>query len=175
MHMSFFTKRERGFLSKCLAQGLPIAKTAAAEQLTIEPIKEVIAKRYPEENWDEWYRDALLVHGSLMALAEYNSCKRLDGWTWYVPRTPDRIHFANNPNEPVLIMPIAHPERLDEHLRVIWDRPRQELMMLIELLMDSGKLTTIEVDSPDKKHVYWRLSWIAGPFHNRNIMYLHRR
>ncbi|ANZ48705.1 hypothetical protein BIZ83_gp148 [Erwinia phage vB_EamM_ChrisDB] len=175
MHMSFFTKRERGFLTKCLTQGLSIATNAQAEALTIEPIKEVIAKRYPEENWDDWYREALLVHGSLMALAEYNTCKRLDGWTWYVPRTPDRLHLADNPDEPFTIMPIAHPERLDEHLRVIWDRPRQELMMIIELLTDSGKFKAIEVDSPDKKHVYWRLTWTAGPFHNRNIIYLHRR
>ena len=32
MHMSFFTKRERGFLSKCLAQGMSVPQAAADEQ-----------------------------------------------------------------------------------------------------------------------------------------------
>lgn len=175
MHVSFFTKRERGFLTKCLTQGLNIPRHAIVESIMVEPIKEMIAKRYPEESWDDWYRNALLVHGSLMALAEYNTCKRLEGWVWGVPRTPDNLYFATNPNTPVPILTVAHPERLDEHLRVIWDRPRQELMMIIELLTDSGKLKDIEVDSPDKKHIYWRLSWRGGRFHNRNVIYLHRR
>lgn len=175
MHMSFFTKRERGFLVNCVDKGHSIPKTAGDHALTIEPIKALIATRFPEDEWDDWYRNALLVYGSLVALAEYNTCKRLEGWLWDVPRTPNRIHFAADPNNPVQIIPITHPERMNEHLQVIWDRPRQELLAIIELLQVSGKLESVSVDSPDKKHVYWRLSWRGGKFHNRNIMYLHRR
>ena len=174
MHMSFFTKRERGFLSKCLAQGMSVPQAAADEQLTIEPVKAYIASNFPENEWDDWYRHVFMVHTALTTLADYNTCKRLEDWTWYVPRTPDRIQLIGQ-DEPVVIKTILHPESYDEHLRTIWDRPRQELMTIINILKASGKFTTVEMVSPDKRHIYWRLSWWGGHFYNRNVIYLHRR
>ncbi|QVW28647.1 hypothetical protein pEaSNUABM8_00150 [Erwinia phage pEa_SNUABM_8] len=174
MQMSFFTKRERAFLSKCTTIGLNIKRTAADEQLTIEPIKAYIASNFPEKEWDDVYRLAFTVHHALITLAEYNTCKRLDGWTWFVPRTPDHFHMAGV-TEPVFVKPIAHPERLDESLEMLWDRPRQELMKAVNILRESGKFPDVQMQTPDRKSMYWRLSWYAGEFHNRNVIYLNRR
>jgi len=170
MQLCLFTKRERAFM-KGVIDGIP----QNDESINLDPLKMAVAKRFPMEEWDEWYAKALVVTNDLITLAEYNTCKRLEGWTWETPGTPTKLYPMDKPDSPINIVTVAHPESLDEHLRSLWDRPREELRTLIEIIQDAGKFYFIEWVCPDKNRLFWRLTWVAGVHHNRNIVYLVRK
>lgn len=172
MEMNFYSSRERANLIALQTPGMAVDET-----LAIDPLKEEVARRYPESKWNEMYCKAKVVVHALQELGRYNTSKRLQGWVWYVPRTPVKMAFETKPDDRVAIQPIAHPERLDEYLEVIWNRPRAELAEIIKLIqaVELVGLTWVIWDSPDVNHNYWALSWVAGPFHNHNIIYLNRK
>ena len=172
MEMNFYSTRER---AKLLAMQTPDGDVD--EGLVVDPLKMEIAFRYSEHLWSEMYCKVKVVVHALQELGRYNTCKRLHGWVWYVPRTPKNIAFDSNPDVRVEILPVAHPERLDEYLEVIWNRPRVELAEIIKIIqaVELPGLGWVTWDSPDVNHNYWALSWVAGSFHNHNIVYLNRR
>lgn len=172
MEMNFYTKRELTHLAMLKQPGMAIDP-----EIKIDPLKEEIAMNYPEAEWNDWYCKVKMVTYALMELARYNTCKRLQGWTWYVPRTPSQLAFETNPEEKVAIRPVIHPERLDVHLEAIWNRPRTELAEIIRIIqrVEIPGLTWVTWDSVDVNKNFWVLSWVGGPFHNHNHIYLNRR
>lgn len=170
MQLNMFTKRERAFMKSTVLGSPP-----SDPSINIDPLKMAVAQRFPEDEWDTRYAQALSVSNAMSVLADYNTCKRLEGWTWEVPGTPTKMFPETDPTNPVNICTVAHPRYLDEYLRVIWDRPREELRVIIDIIQSIGKFRFVEWVSPDKNHLFWRLSWVAGPHQNRNVMYLVRK
>ncbi|EBU7220715.1 hypothetical protein DKV14_23200, partial [Salmonella enterica subsp. enterica serovar Napoli] len=76
----------------------------------------------------------------------------------------------------VYIRPVAYPERLKEYLEVIWNRPRKELVTIINLLqqIDIPGVSNLKLTSRDINQAYWELEWTEPKFENTNRIFLHR-
>lgn len=170
MQLNMFTKRERAFM-KSVQLGSP----PTDDSINLDPMKLAVAQRFPEDDWDTWYARILSVKNAMIILADYNTCKRLEGWVWETPGTPTKLFPETAPDDPIKIATVAHPKHLDDFLRIIWDRPREELRTIIDVIQLLGIFRSVEWVSPDKNHLFWRLSWVAGPHQNRNIVYLVRK
>ncbi|MCU6405722.1 hypothetical protein KW817_22370, partial [Enterobacter quasiroggenkampii] len=124
INMNLYTKRERQILAN-----QPGVTTIDGKP--IDPLKVVVAHNCFEKDWDIMYFRCRSVANALTQLSNYHPGPVLKDWVWLVPKTPSAIEY---PSGLVYIRPVAYPERLKEYLEVIWDRPRKELVMIIQLL-----------------------------------------
>lgn len=177
MEMQFFTNRDVSIINSWL-----MIKSPPTPPTGVEELKAVIAASFPEAEWNDWYCKTRTVMHAMKELSDYNTCKRMQGWIWDVPRTPEKLSFTATPDEQVNIVRVIHPARYDEYLETIWNRPRPELTAIVDIIkkltvtggLYVGGLKNVQCESVDVNHNYWELSWVGGKFHNRNIVYLRR-
>jgi len=169
MNLNFFTQRERVALD-----GIP-RDGKYAGPVNIEQMKIEVAKRFPSADWDAQYLKLQSFANALVKLAEYNTCTREDGWVWYAPHTPNRI-FEVNRAEPIDVFAIVHPKRLNDYVELVLNRTpeeREEYVAILQTIRYPG-IQNIRATTPDKNGVFTKLTWVAGPFNNANIFYIHR-
>lgn len=166
INMNLYTKRERQILANqpgvTTIDGKPIDK-----------LKVLVARNCFEKDWDIMYFRCCSVANALTQLSNYHPGPLLKDWVWLVPKTPSAIEY---PAGLVYIRPVAYPERLKEYLEVIWNRPRKELMTIINLLqqIDIPGVLNLKLTSRDVNQAYWELEWTEPKFENSNRIFLHR-
>lgn len=163
--LTFYTPREKAFLSGAFPKG--------DQSLKIEPLKKQVAELFPEGNWDRIYFLAKAIGNALAELANLNTCIR-DKWEWYIPKTPTRI-FIEGVEYP--IYPVAHSAKADEILKVIWDRPRLEVVQAVEVLKVANfpGVRDITLESEDINKCFLTLAWHGDKYpQTRNMIYLHK-
>lgn len=167
INMNFYTKRER--------QALESGPTAISPDLNIDPLKAKVAEMFPKDEWDIWFFRCRSVANALAQLSAYHPAVRTTDWVWRVPRTPTSITYEQG-KEPLPIKPVATPQRLNEFLEVIWDRPRDELRAIVNVLKVVGVdgVKNLRMESRDEKKSFWELTWTEPRFENTNIVFLHR-
>lgn len=165
MQLQFYTPRERSYLSGNIPPG--------GNSLNIERLKEVVARKFPNDDWDRIYFVSKVVGNALVGLANMNTCHR-DRWEWYVPKTPQRIFIGG---EEVQVCPVAHSMASAEMLNVIWGRPRREIIEAVAALQEAGfdGLKDVSIESEDINRCFLTLSWHGEKFPTtRNVIYLHK-
>ncbi|AFQ96591.1 hypothetical protein G173_gp046 [Erwinia phage phiEaH2] len=167
INMNFFTKRER--------QVLESGAAAVSPDLNIDPLKAKVAEMFPVGEWDIWYFRCRSVANALTQLSNYHPSARVEDWIWRVPRTPTSVMYEGGEKQ-VYIKPVANPPRLNEFLEVIWDRPREELRAIVNVLsaLQIDGVMGLRMESRDDKKSYWELSWTEPKFENVNLIFLHR-
>lgn len=167
--LNCFTKRERSVLTRLFAG------ESVTDNITIDPKKQAIAKHFTPADWDIEYFRLQAFSNALIQLAEYNTCKVNDAWTWFIPYTPSSIAMRTK-DEMLKVNPIAHPSRLKPFLELIYKTPLSSIDAYCEILKELGhdKIKFVASDTADKNGYFTALSWVAGPFNNVNIMYLNR-
>lgn len=167
INMNLYTKRER--------QALLNASGGFLENLHIDPMKAQVAVMFPEGDWDMWYFRCRSVANALTQLSLYHPTARTSDWVWRVPRTPSVIRYTGTEKD-YIVRPVANPVRLHEYLEVIWNRPREELCSIINVLqkLTLPSVKNLNIASRDSKNTYWCLTWTETKFGNNNVIFLHR-
>lgn len=167
--MNLFAPRERAAL---------LSKTKTDTSF-INPLKVVVAKMQPPDEWDRCFFAATVVGNALIRLQEYNTCPRPE-WTWWVPGTPVRIFLPTHDNvapEAKYVFPVAHPKSADKDLELIWDRPRQDVYDAVKALIEAGfpGINELSIESDDVNSRFYTLRWRGTKFpETLNVMYIHR-
>lgn len=165
MELNFYTPREKAYLNGQIQAG--------KANINIEPLKEIVARKFPNDNWDRIYFVAKAVGNALASLAAMNTCHR-DKWEWYVPKTPSCIYIDGFQHP---IYTVAHNKAASDLLKVIWDRPRRELVAAVEVLKEAGYegLKEVWIDEEDDKGEYLTLIWHGKRVPStRNMIYLYK-
>lgn len=167
--MNLFTGRE-------LAAMRNIVQTGNTEfSAGIEEMKIRVAKAFPEPLWSQRYFQAIVIRNALTELGAYNTCEIAGDWVWYVPGTPRYVIPAEG-GKPIDIRPIAYPERYNEYLEAIVNRPISELATIVKFLAateDSGFLYPL-LTCTDSDRRYWKLTWREPKFWNLNVIYIRK-
>ncbi|ANZ48981.1 hypothetical protein HOV30_gp132 [Erwinia phage Derbicus] len=165
MELNFYTPREKAYLNGQIQAG--------KANINIEPLKEIVARKFPDENWDRIYFVAKAVGNALVELSKMNTCHR-EGWEWFVPKTPSAIRIDGFEHR---IYTVAHNKAASDLLKVIWDRPRREVIMAIEVLKEAGYegLVSVDLEEEDDKSEYLTLQWHGTRIPStRNMIYLYK-
>ncbi|ANZ48156.1 hypothetical protein ASESINO_143 [Erwinia phage vB_EamM_Asesino] len=167
VNMNLYTKRER--------QALIAGQGIHSPDLNIDPMKAKVAELFPEDEWDIWYFRCRSVANALAQLSAYHPCDRNEDWVWRVPRTPTNVMYNGGENL-IPVRPVANPPRLNEFLEVIWDRPREELRAIVNVLkvLELEGVKNLRMESRDDKNTYWELTWSEPKYNNTNVIFLHR-
>lgn len=166
--LNCFTKRERTELIR-ITRGQQVN-----DSFNIDPKKLAIAKHFPEVEWDiEFFRLQAFTN-ALTQMANYNSAK-VPAWTWHIRHTPSSI-CERQSGEMVNVKPIAHPRYMDQFIELIAKTPLSSIDAYCDIIKDIGhpSIKCIGSDTADKNGHFTRLSWIAGPYNNENLLYLDR-
>lgn len=149
--------------------------------LKIHPLKEFIARRYPQSEWDQAYIMAWQILTAMATLTKRNTTPRVT-WYWGIPYTPrsyqkDGAEFR--------IPYIATSEADENTLPSIWKHEHGRLLTLLRALgsrpagddiYTEFELHEVRLNDVDRMGNHVQLSWRpkagCAPFQATNAMFI---